>query len=403
MAVANRANISLAIKEQSGGLGSPESGSGGIGIEVLPSTGLGISINQIRSNMIQRSRMSKRGRQGHRSSSASYETELQASGNLDEVLEAVLGGTWVAEATKTESDLTSVTITDTGATLTFGSSVIAEGVYVGMMVKFADLSVSANNGVWVPVLAISTDGTVVTTEAGLLADNSEDSDFDLVIARHLYTTTPYTDRYFTVDEYLTELDRSKLGTDMKFNSLSFDATPDEFVRIGFGLMGIDMTLDSTGNSPVLTSPTFTDGPSLTLLDGGAYIAGSREATLTGVRWGLDAPANTQPVIGQKTSPDLFLGQFDTVGEFTGCVEDGDFYDLMDAETPTDIMLHCAEDGADPADFVSFYLPGLVFGGWQTPGPGNDGAVIQTVPLWGGEDERGGAYLPTSLIVSTSAT
>jgi hypothetical protein len=66
-----------------------------------------------------------------------------------------------------------------------------------------------------------------------------------------------------------------------------------------------------------------------------------------------------------------------------------------------VVLHCAEQGGTASDFISFYMGDLAFGGWGT-GIGGEGALIQTIPLYGGLDERGGGFAPTSVLVSTSA-
>jgi len=398
MAVANLSNTALHLKAQSA-LGTPASGAGAVGIEVAASQGLQLAVASIESQMIQRSRMRKRPRQGSRSSSAAYETELQV-GNLDTVLQGVLGGTWVAALTFSNTDWGALTITGTGVTLTFASgTIITDGVRAGMMGKLTNMSVTANDGKWFPILS-TTEG-VMTIPTGILADNTSDAAWSITIARSLYTATPYTDRYFTVEEYLTDLDRTKLGTDMRLNSLNFAAQPDNHIRVGFGLMGRDMDLLVAGSSPTFSSPTFVDNPSLVLVDGGLYINGTKRTNVTGFTWGLAAPAQTVPVLGSNISPDVFLGQFAFTGQITVALEDGTDWDLMDAETRVSVVLHCAEQGGTASDFVTFYLGDLAFSGWATP-IGGEGPVIATMQLYGGEDERGTGYAPTTVLVSTSA-
>jgi hypothetical protein len=400
MAVANLANIPLHIKVQAG-LGTPATGTGASGIEVRPSQGLAMQVASIESQMIQTTRMRKRPRQGSRLSNTAYETELTV-GSLDTVIEAVLGGTWAAAQALDESDWGTLTITGSGVTLTFGTgSILTDGVRAGMWARLTNMSEAANNSVWFPIL--ETTETVMTIPSGILVDNASDAAWDIEIAKTVYTADPYTDRYFTVEEYLTDIDRSKLGTDMKFNTLNFSAQPDQHVTIGFGLVGRDLELLDTGDSPTFTDPVFIGGPSLTLLDGGIYVNGALRANLTGFTFGLTAPAQGLPVLDSVTSPDIFLGQFALAGQFTGAVEDGTDFDAFDAETQMSVVLHCAEQGGTASDFISFFLPDLAFGGWGT-GIGGEGALIQTIPLYGGLDERGEAsgYAPTSVLVSTSA-
>lgn len=398
MAVAQQANTILAMKAQSA-LGTPASGASAFGLEVRQSQGLAMQAAQIRSQMIQRSRMSKRPRQGSRSSSAAYETELQVD-NMLSVFQGVLGGTWAAAASYSNTDWGEVTITGTGTIATFASgTLVTDGVRAGMFLKFTNLSVGANNSLWVPILTV-TEG-VATFPSGILADNASDAAWNATVAASLYTATPYTDRYFTIEEYY-DIDRTKRGNDMKFNALNFGVSPDQPVSVGFGLGGRDIELLASGASPIFSSPVFNDSPSLVLLDGGIYINGTKRTAITGLTGGISAPVSTIPIVGSVLSPDVMLGQFDFAGNVSVAVEDAADFDLMDAETQISLLLFCQEQGAiGTQDFVSIYMGNLIYAGYQTP-VGGDGAVIATLPLLGGEDERGTGYAPSTFVISTSA-
>lgn len=398
MSVANLSNIVLALEAQSG-LGVAASGAGATGMEVRASSGLDLAVASIESQMIQRNRMRKRARQGSHQASAQYETEL-CVGNMDTVMQAVLGGTWVAATNYSNADWGTCTITGTGVTITFGAgTLLTDGVRAGMFVRFSNLSVSANNALYVPILEVSE--TIMIVAAGILIDNASDAAWTAVIARHIYTPTTYVDRYFTVEEYLTDIDRSKVGTDMKLNSLNFGISPDQVISTGFGLVGRDMNVLASGASPTFTSPTYVDNPSLVLLDGAMYVNGTARANITGCTFGLSGPAQTIPVVGSAISPDVLLGQFSLAGSFSVAVEDATDFDLFDAETQISVLLHCCEQGGEGTDFVGIYMGNLAYGGYRT-GIGGEGGVIATLPLYGGADERGTGYAETSLLISTSA-
>lgn len=399
MAVQNLSNVRLHMKAQSV-LGTPVSGTGAFGVEVLPSQGLAMAIQSIESQMIRRNRMRKRPRHGSRSVTASYETELTADGALDDVFEGVLGGTFAAAQTYSNTDWGGLTITGTGVTLTFAAgTIITDGVRAGMMGKLTNMSVSANNSVWFPIIGVA-EG-VITAAPGYLVDNGADAAWDITIARSLSTATPYTDRYFTVEEYQSDIDRSKLGEDMRFNSLSFDCQADQHVKIGFGLGGRDMSAPDAGNSPNFTSVAFGSGDSLVLLDGGLFVNGVKRTNVTGFQWGLAAPVSTIPVVGTNISPDVFLGQFAMTGNFNVVVEDFNDFDAFDAEDDISIFLHCAEDSSDPQEFTSFYIGNCSFAGYSSP-VGGEGGSIAAIPLYAGSDNRGTGYADTSVLISTSA-
>jgi hypothetical protein len=398
MAVQDLSKIVVSYKAQSG-LGTAASGASAYQLEVTSSSGLAAQVASIESALIRSSRMKKKQRQGSRFITASYETELMV-GAFDPAYEGVLGGTWAATFDVTEADVTSVTIGGTGTTITAGGgSWVTEGIRAGMMGKFASLATAGNNGKWFPILEVT--ASVLTIASDILVDETADTAFTLTIAKSLSTTTPYADRYFTVEEYLATIDRGKLGTDMRFNKLTFDCQPDQPVKIGFGLGGRALSMLATGSSPNFTDPTLVSGSMLVLLEGGIYVNGTKRTNLTGFTFGLEAPVQGVPVIGTNTSPDAFLGQFGLTGQFTGVVEDAVDFDSFDAEDRISVLLHCAENESDPADFVSFYLGDLSFGGYSTPS-GGEGATIQTIPLYGGEDPRGTGYAATTVLISTSA-
>lgn len=398
MAVQNLANTFVAIKKQ-GALDTPATGSDAVGIEVLPSQGLALQIATIESQMLRRNRMRKKPRHGSRSATASYETELVV-GALDSVFEGVLGGTFEDALTFDETDWGALTISGSGTVLTFASgTLLVDGIVAGMMARLTGMSVTSNDNKWFPILSVT--GTVMTIPSGILADNASDAAWDIEIARYLYTDTPYTDGLYTIEEGNSDIDRSKLGSDMRFNSLNFDAQPDQPIKIGFGLAGRNMTPLASGDSPHFTSPVFVTGESLVLLDGGLYVNGVKRNNITGFQFGLSAPVSTTAVVGSKIGPDVSIGQFAMTGNFSVVVEDFDDFDAFNDEDVISIFLHCAENTDDPAEFVSFYIGNASYANYTTP-VGGEGTAIAQIPLYAGSDIRGAGYADTSVLISTSA-
>lgn len=396
MSAANLSNIIIAIKAQSG-LGVAATGAGASGLEVLSSQGISLQVAQIESQMLNTNRMRLRPRAGSRSVTAGYETELQV-GNLDTVFQGVLGGTWVAAATYSNTDWGALTISGTGTILTFATgTILTDGVRAGMVARLTNMSVPANNSVWFPIISV-TEG-VMTIPTGLLADNASDVAWNITIAKSVNTATPYLDRYFTIEEYLADIDRSKLGTDMRLNDLNFSCAPNDPIKVGFGFGGRDLAMLPVGTSPSFTNPVFVAGSHLVLLDGGLYMNGVKRAAFTGCTYGLQAPVTGVQVVDSVLSPDVFLGQFALSGNFTGVLVDGADFDAFDAETQMSVNLFCVNQAR--TEFVNLYMGDMAFGGWTTP-VGGEGAVIQTIPLLGGNDERGTGYASTAMLISTSA-
>lgn len=404
MASQSSKNVVFAFEAQAG-LGTLASGAGAHQMLVRPSQGMQRAIALAQSQLVTHDGMMRKPRHGSTSVPASYETEPVVGDPIVAIIEAGLRGTEVAEATVTESAFTSLTISDSGATITAAAgSLISEGLGKGMMFKLAGMSTSANNGVWCPVLDLSANGRVVTTEPGLLTDQGADNDCDLIIARHVYNGIPPVERYFTVQQHMLDIDRSLVGQDMKVGTMRFSVAPDSPFSMGFDMLGRDLDILASVSSPTFTDPTLVEGPSLYLADGGAYIAGTRFANITGLEITHALGLSTMPVAGSRLSPDVFADNAGIGGTITMSIEDDTFLNYAQAETQVSLILHLAERETGTKDFITLSILNLSFGSFGLPFGGTSG-MTQTYPLVGGKDIGGAAAgnIPCNMLVSTSAT
>lgn len=394
-------DISVRIKKQAG-LGSPASGAGATLIRVLPSQGLQRTAATIERGILDRSGMRSRARQGSISATAPYETELEPE-NLDLVFAGVLGCLVTAPITIGNADVGSITITGTGTVGTTASgSLITLGLRAGMLVKFTNLSVAGNNGIWVPVLAVT--ATTIAFAPGYLADNALDNAFSMVTAKCYQTPTPRLKEYFTVEQYNEALDTSKLGTDMRFTNLQLSIAANQVVRVGFGLTGRDLQPVASGSAPVFTAPDAPEGNALVLLDGALYRDGVEAADLTSVTLGLASQANLTPLATSRTAADVGLSQFAFSGAISGLKTDDVQFQASIDEDQVSLMLVLAERGALNAttgELVSIYAGDASYS--QSVDPIVDGDVIENTTLYGGKDTRGGGYSATTFLISTTAT
>jgi len=397
--VQDLATIEVHFKKQSA-LGSAAAGAGGSGIEVLPSTGLASQIASIEDAMIHKSRMRRRARHGMESVTAAYETQLSVGSTgaeIEEIVAAVLGCTAVAEQSFSEADWGAVAITGTGVTATFASGTLrTDGIVAGNFIRFTNLSVTGNNGKWVPIIDVPSEG-VLTFAPGYLLDNTSDVAYTVEIAKSYKTPTTYVNTYYSLEEYLPELTvpSSKYGTDCRFNSLNFDISAGSYVKVGFGAGGREQTMVA---GPVLTGAVYKPGNSLILLDGGLFVNGIKRTDLTSMKFGLAAPVTGLAVIGTSISPDVFLGQFAFTGDFTGAMIDDTEFQAFKDEDDIAILLHCKDKETEA--FVGIYVGYTSYAGYSSPA-GGEGAALQTIPLYGGEDTRGAGFAATTMLFSVS--
>lgn len=378
------------------------------GIECKPSQGFAKTMAKIESALRRRSRLKTKPRQGSISASFAAETELQV-GNVHRLLPHLLGGSFNTQITRDHTTLTSATISGTGVTVTFaGGSVLTDGVVAGSFFKLATMSVAGNNGVWVPILNISPNGRVLTVPSGYLVDNVVDAAFSITFARRVYTATPFEDSYNTVELNFPDLDRSMLGEAMRFNAFQIALNADQVPNFSFGAGGRDLVPQASGASPYFTDvvtgldtgDTGGSQSNLVLLDGGLFVNGSRVVDFTAFSVGATAPVSTTPVAGTRRSPNVSLGMFDYTGEYAAVMEALDNYDAFDAETQISILAHYAESNAPGANFIGVYAGNGSFGGHSAP-IGGDNAIIESLPLWMGEDRRGTGFAPSTLVISDS--
>lgn len=399
-AVQDLAKIRVAIKAQSG-LGVPASGAAAFGLDVLSSKGMDSQAASIASTLSKQSRMRRKPRQGMRTVSAAYDVELSV-GALDPIFEAILGGTQVPAQDFANADWGDCTISGGGINAVFTEgTLLTDGIVAGMFIKFTNLSIAGNNGVWVPIIAVTGEGAC-TFAPGFIMDNADDAAWSAVIAKKVSTATPYVDRYFSIEEYMpnTAVDQSKYGTDMRFNALTIAVDPKKYVTVSVGAAGRDLVLLLDTDAPVFTNPVFTESDSLILLDGGIYVNGVKRMDLTSLSIDLKASASGTAVIGTNVSPDISLGNFDLSGSLSGVIEDGVDFGHFTAEDTISILLYCKEKST--SNFVAFYFGNMSYMGFGSP-VGGDGLTVSTIPLVGGEDDRGAGCAVSALVVSTSAT
>lgn len=390
-------NITVAYKAQSG-LGTPASGASGLGLRFTRgSAGMRLTKSVIESAEVRRDGQSTRGRHGSRQASGSYQSELSV-GSLDTIIEAAMRSTWTAALSITQATMTSITTT-TSTIVAAGGSWLTQGVRVGDMVKLSGHDTAANNDKWFRVVNV-TATTVTVAGTPLVTNSTADLTFTLAVAKSLVQGSSPTERYFTIDEYFQDVDRSLLWTDCKFNRLEVSASPDSPIICTIGVVGLDGGSLAAAASPQLTSPTYSTTLPLVLSDGTIRLNGVDYADLTALSFALDVGGAVPPVLAAN-SPDVFLGNAKLSGSVSGLRTAFTHFDAFDAETQIDIFAHCVENEANPADFVSFYVGNAVFDG-NDAGLGDEGAQVETFPWRAGKDEAGGSRAATMLKVSTSA-
>jgi hypothetical protein len=399
-------NKQIAIKRQSG-LGVPASGAGAAGYNVLPSSSLKLTIAQIVNNVIRRDGQSARNRHGSRSAMAAYKLPL-SQGTLDPILEAALRGTFLApivitQATVLNGSVAAGNMTTTATTIVATTgSFLTQGVTRGQKIKLTGAHAAANNGPWFRVVSVTALVITVAGTAPLVLDAVASVAWTLTIAKQLLNPQTLIERYHTVEDYGQDNDLSILGTDMKVSKITFNAQPDALIEMEVTLMGLDAVGQTTGTSPVLTTPTYATTLPLVMSDGTIRVGGVDYPVMTGLQWTWDMGGDVPKVIGSPTGPDVFLGPGVLSGSFSAIRSDLTFFNAFRAETPVDFFIDCMEpDVADPKDFTSFYFGNITLSDNSTS-IAKSGPDVEQVPWNAGIDDGGGDRALATMVVSSSA-
>ncbi|RWP84891.1 MAG: hypothetical protein EOR12_27045 [Mesorhizobium sp.] len=395
-----------AFKVQSG-LGVPASGAGAKVIRQTGGQGIRMTKASIGSKEIRRDGMSTRGRHGLQKTAGSYSHELSIGG-FDDMLEAVMRGTWsAANLALTEADFTSIT---TGAnTIVFASgSPIALGVKVGDVWRLTNHSSAANNSLNLRVTGVSS--TTITVAETLVVNAVADTDCDLTrTGRVLVNPGPgnLVKRYFTVEEYEYDTDQSEVSSDAVWGSYKLTMAPN-------GLLTLDTSLVGTGRfdplasgaSPMFTSPVTSTGVPLAVVEAKVRLGSTDLVDLTAFDITVDIKPSSPDVISPSPyAPDVFNGSETVMINMTMLRKDllalADFVD----ETPLSLHVLAEENEVAPKDFFSLFVGNFTLGSVDKSALAKEGGPrTQSVSVPAdlvGVDSTGAGYDATQVKIQVS--
>ena len=301
----------------------------------------------------------------------------------------------------TTGAIITLSVTNTGTKFTRSSgSFVTDGFKVGDVVSATGFTEANNNSHYclVTVVAALTmdivplDGVVLTDEA------AGDTVTIACVGKKTYTPeTGHTDDSFTIEHYYSDVTQSEVFTGCKVNTLAVSLPPTGMATINIGLMGKDIT---TGTSAYFTTPTAaTTSGVLASVNGIAYAVGSRNYVLTGLNINYAGNLTMDAVVGSNTYPDIFEGRVVVSGDLTAYFENATLRDAFLNETEVALMFVFTTGNTKNADFMSFVLPRVKFGG-ASKDDGEKG-LVQTIPFQALFNSSGTGANKTTLIVQDS--
>lgn len=399
----SQTNGYMAYKVQSA-LGTQASGASGIVFRQTGGSGGKLARAQTPSNEVRADGMSSRGRLGTQKTTGQWTGEASL-GSFETILEAVMRDTWSAVLVITEATASLTSITTTASTIVAGAgSWITAGVRVGDVAVLTGHSTAGNNSRDLRITGVT--ALTLTVAETLTLNATPDAAFTLTIAKKLYQYSASTlvKRYFTIDEYDTDIDLSEVMTDFVWGSAKFSMAPNGLLMLDVGGVGTgQIAAQTTGTSPLLTSPTTSSGVPLSVVDATIRLNGTDMVSLTGLDISLDIKPMAPDVFGSgaiKYAPDVFPGDMDITMNIKALRKDLQFLTDYLAETAYTLHVLAVENESEPKDYFAINVPNFTLGTVDKSALSKQGGpremTISVPPALVGKDTTGGAYTPTMI-------
>lgn len=409
MAYQSQFNGYVAFKLQSG-LGSGASGSGATVMPVTGGQGSRLQKQVQQSGIIRRDGQPLRGRHGTQAVTGSYDSELIVASQED-LMEAVLRGTWDASdlsITEATAGLTSIT---TGANTIVASagSWITAGLRVGDVIIMTGHATAANNSRNLRIKSLT--ASTITVYEDLTVNAVADTAFTITRPKKLICPAAgaLVERYFTVEEMFVDIGGSEIFTDCKWGSMRYAMAANGLVTATYALTGTGQYSTLTGGSPPLfSSPTEPSGEALAVADASIAVHGEQMVDLTAFDITIDNGATTLATFGsgaERYSPDVFTGVLSVNLNFTALRKDLQRLIDFSAETVYSLQVLAVENESEPKSFVSIFVPNFTLGDVQRSALSRAaGAMTETITVPAalvGKDLTGGAYEATTVSIQST--
>lgn len=398
MVYQTQSNAYVAYKVQSA-LGSQSSGGSAKVFRTAGGQAGRLTKAAIESKEVRGDGMRSRGRHGTQKTAGAYEAELSL-GAMDDILEAVMRGSWgSADLAITQATMTSVTTT-TSTIVAAAGSWLTQGLRVGDVIRATGLPDAGNNGKNLRITGLT--ASTITVAETLVANAGADTTFTITRpGRVLINPATLTKRYFTVEEHELDIDGSELFTDCVWGQLKFSMAPNGLVMASASWVGSGQFETKTGASaPHFTSPTTPTGDPLAAIDATLRLGSSDFVDLTSFDLTIDITPNAPDVAASRYAPDVFTGQMAVSLNISALRADLLRVADFTSETPLSLSFLSSENETAPADFVSMFVPNLTLGSVDKSALSKEGGgrtQSMSIPAaLVGKDNRGGAYDATMI-------
>lgn len=374
---------------------------GATGAKVLRfNTGnLTLGIEPIRSNENRRDGMMTRGRHGTRSVTGQYSADLSV-GSFDDLIEAVLRGTFSAALSINAAAMAGATLAVAAHTITAdGGSWITAGLRVGDVIRPGSGFVAGNQGRNIRITGLT--ATEITVAETLVVEAGPISTY--TITRPKKVIQGQVSRSFNVEEREIDIDGSEVFKGVRVGQMQVQLQPNGMCILTFSLVGQDAEVMEDAASPYFTDPVETVSIGLTAVEAKIRLGADDVIDVQSVDLTVNLNAAGSPVVGSNLTPDVFTNLANIEGSITALKSDVTRTQQYLSETQLSLSLLFEEKTeSGVAAFASFVVGNMTLASATKSDAGTDGPRTQSFSLLVGKDLRGGAYDPTMISFQTSA-
>lgn len=386
------------------GIGVPATGAGATMIRQAGGTPGDASKAAIQSKEIRQDAQPVKGRHGQQSTvGGPYTTELSIQ-SCDQIMQAVMRATWDTEITKTQADFTSLTTGAHTIVLTSGNP-ITMGFRVNDVIDLLTFTDVGNNSTNLRITGLT--ATTITVAETLIVESTPDTTCSIV-RRGRKIINPaagaLVNRYFTIEEYLTDISGSRLFNDALWKSMKLSMAPNGLIMLEPSWVGTGSFTPTTG-AAVLTSPTLIANPPMAALDATLRLGGSDVADITAWDLTLDNGAVAPATVGSKISPTVAPGLNQATMNITLLQKDMSYVIGFMNETGYSLSLKAVDNMAEPKNFININVPNFTLGGAKvSPASTAGGVTTQTISVPAaliGHDTSGTGFDDTTISIQVS--
>lgn len=291
-------------------------------------------------------------------------------GTFDTLLEALLGGTWAAKATKTATTLSAAAADNSYNDS--GNGFVTAGFEVGDIIVVTGFTGNVANNITRGVLTAVTAGklTVGGTDGDVIVDDAAGESVTITTVDNILKAGT-TRRSFTMERYFSDISDKPYhrATGCELNTLQLAINANAMITGTLGIIGQGYTL----NAGIVSGATYSAASTTSPLDAFTGVmkeGGTTVAVVTEMSLNIDNGMAERFVVGSTTGIRPSIGRSNVSGQITVYFENSTMLEKFLNETESSIVVNLP-DGA--GNNLRITLPRVKYQGGQ-PDVGGEGPI-----------------------------